>query len=32
MIDLALGSLPALAEQQMLALRALEIDIDRLLP
>jgi len=32
MIDLALGSLPALAEQQMSALRALEIDVDRLLP
>ncbi|MDH3200575.1 MAG: ribonuclease PH [Myxococcales bacterium] len=32
MIDLALGSLPALAEQQAQALRVLEIDIDRLLP
>ena len=32
MIDLALGSLPALAEQQTLALRALESVIDRLLP
>lgn len=32
LIDLALGSLAALAEQQMSALRSLEIDIDRLLP
>ena len=32
LIDLALGSLGALAEQQMSALRSLEIDIDRLLP
>lgn len=32
MIDLALGSLPALAEGQRLALQALEIDIDALLP
>jgi len=32
MIDLALGSLQALAERQMSALRALEIDVDRLLP
>ncbi|MCZ6806247.1 MAG: ribonuclease PH [Deltaproteobacteria bacterium] len=32
LIDLALGSLAALVEQQMSALRSLEIDIDRLLP
>lgn len=32
LIDLALGSLAALTEQQMSALRSLEIDIDRLLP
>lgn len=32
MIDLALGSLPALAEGQRLALQALGIDIDALLP
>jgi ribonuclease PH len=32
MIDLALSALPALAEAQRLALRALEIDIDALLP
>ena len=32
MIDLALGAMPALAEEQRRALRALDIDIDRLLP
>jgi ribonuclease PH len=31
MIDLALGALPSLAEQQRTALRSIEIDIDRLL-
>lgn len=32
MIDLALAALPALAEEQRRALRALDIDMDRLLP
>ncbi|MEM7437240.1 MAG: ribonuclease PH [Myxococcota bacterium] len=32
MIDLALGSLPALAEQQAKALQSLDVDITRLLP
>ena len=32
MIDLALGAMPALAEEQRLALGGLDIDIDRLLP
>ncbi|KPK66660.1 MAG: ribonuclease PH [Gemmatimonas sp. SG8_38_2] len=32
MIDLALGALPALATEQRRALRALDIDLDRLLP
>ncbi|MEM7135758.1 MAG: ribonuclease PH [Myxococcota bacterium] len=32
MIDLALGSLPALAEQQAKALESLDVDIKRLLP
>lgn len=32
MIDLALGSLPALAEKQTQALRSLDVDVSRLLP
>lgn len=32
MIDLALGAMPALAEAQLGALRALDVDIERLLP
>jgi ribonuclease PH len=32
MIDLALGAMPALAEEQRRALRELDIDVERLLP